>query len=255
MLSQSRLEQSFPWEQSSNRFISDVSEDQKLSTSSWDIPPPPMWDDNTWDLELSQQLAAKLLLIEQQPEVQVEKSPPVNPRFKTEICRNFKEKGSCLYGDQCQFAHGKNELRQDVVRHTKYKTKLCQKYWIAGYCAYGPRCNFIHQETEKQRGQDPPSPTRQVIKRATTGYSRPGSNLPASLVRNVEDVIRMSKIRYGSQGDSGGDSGSEQGGVWLPPRVDNCLLDTAGYCDLTAVMNRPIGSERIGNKRIVWPGE
>merc|ERR1719495_819041 len=71
-----------------------------------------------------------------------------NPRFKTEICRNFKEKGSCLYGDLCQFAHGKHELRKDFVRHNKYKTKLCQKYWIAGYCAYGPRCNFIHQEKE-----------------------------------------------------------------------------------------------------------
>ena len=30
-----------------------------------------------------------------------------NARFKTEICRNFKEKGHCLYGDLCQFAHGK----------------------------------------------------------------------------------------------------------------------------------------------------
>ena len=68
-----------------------------------------------------------------------------NPRFKTEICRNFKEKGTCLYGDLCQFAHGKHELRGDVVRHAKYKTKPCQKYWVAGYCAYGPRCNFVHQ--------------------------------------------------------------------------------------------------------------
>ena len=71
-----------------------------------------------------------------------------NPRFKTEICRNFKEKGTCLYGDLCQFAHGKHELRGDVVRHAKYKTKPCQKYWVAGYCAYGPRCNFVHQVKE-----------------------------------------------------------------------------------------------------------
>ena len=38
-----------------------------------------------------------------------------NPRFKTEICRNFKEKGTCLYGDLCQFAHGKNELRVSIA--------------------------------------------------------------------------------------------------------------------------------------------
>jgi len=74
-----------------------------------------------------------------------------NPRFKTEMCRNFKEKGTCLYGNLCQFAHGKQELRRDLIKHNKYKTKLCQKYWIAGYCAYGPRCNFIHQEIEKEQ--------------------------------------------------------------------------------------------------------
>jgi len=79
-----------------------------------------------------------------------------NPRFKTEFCRNFREKGGCHYGDLCQFAHGRTELRQDVVRHNKYKTKLCQKFWIHGYCAYGPRCNFIHQEKEGTEESKPP---------------------------------------------------------------------------------------------------
>lgn len=69
-----------------------------------------------------------------------------NPRYKTEICRNFKERSKCIYGDKCQFAHGRRELR-DVVRNSKYKTKLCQKYWLVGYCAYGPRCNFLHDES------------------------------------------------------------------------------------------------------------
>ena len=71
----------------------------------------------------------------------------LNPRYKTEICRNFKERSKCIYGDKCQFAHGRRELR-DVVRNSKYKTKLCQKYWLVGYCAYGPRCNFLHFELE-----------------------------------------------------------------------------------------------------------
>ena len=73
-----------------------------------------------------------------------------NPRFKTEICRNFKEKGTCLYGSQCQFAHGSDEMR-DSGKQNKYKTKLCQKYWIHGYCAYGARCNFLHNEEEGGR--------------------------------------------------------------------------------------------------------
>jgi len=68
-----------------------------------------------------------------------------NSRYKTEMCRNFKERAHCMYGDQCQFAHGREELR-DALRNNKYKTKTCQKYWVTGYCAYGPRCNFLHFE-------------------------------------------------------------------------------------------------------------
>merc|ERR1711981_1370036 len=41
-----------------------------------------------------------------------------NPRFKTEICRNFKERNKCVYGDRCQFAHGRRELRE-VVQNSK----------------------------------------------------------------------------------------------------------------------------------------
>jgi len=90
-----------------------------------------------------------------------------NPRFKTEFCRNFREKGECVYGSQCQFAHGKVELRHDVVRHSKYKTKLCQKYWINGWCAYGTRCNFIHQEEGPDRNAV--QPTTQSGFRPLTG--------------------------------------------------------------------------------------
>ena len=38
-----------------------------------------------------------------------------NPRFKTEICRNFKDRGTYPYGDQCQFAHGRHEMRVRVT--------------------------------------------------------------------------------------------------------------------------------------------
>jgi butyrate response factor 1 len=67
-----------------------------------------------------------------------------NTRFKIEVCRNFKNKSTHLSGYLCQFAHGKHELRSNVVHRNKYKTKLCQKYQIAGCYAYGLRCNFTH---------------------------------------------------------------------------------------------------------------
>eukprot|EP00092_Neocalanus_flemingeri_P018824 GFUD01020382.1.p1 GENE.GFUD01020382.1~~GFUD01020382.1.p1 ORF type:complete len:325 (+),score=72.93 GFUD01020382.1:210-1184(+) len=107
-----------------------------------------------------------------------------NSRFKTEICRNFKEKGQCLYGDLCQFAHGNEEMR-NVGQHNKYKTKRCQKYWIAGYCAYGPRCNFLHNE-ERDQVQPKHAQTIQA--------------------QNLQNQRRMAGIRKGSAGEFSGES-------------------------------------------------
>ncbi len=40
-----------------------------------------------------------------------------NPRYKTQLCRNFSS-GNCRYGDECQYAHGKDELRKFTVNNT-----------------------------------------------------------------------------------------------------------------------------------------
>ncbi|KAL0950810.1 hypothetical protein HGRIS_007574 [Hohenbuehelia grisea] len=65
--------------------------------------------------------------------------------YKTELCRSWEEKGSCRYGNKCQFAHGEDELR-NVARHPKYKTEICRTFWVSGSCPYGKRCCFIHTE-------------------------------------------------------------------------------------------------------------
>ena len=31
-------------------------------------------------------------------------------KYKTEICKNYSEKGDCPYREKCQFAHGKDEI-------------------------------------------------------------------------------------------------------------------------------------------------
>lgn len=59
--------------------------------------------------------------------------------YKTERCRSWEEKGSCRYGQKCQFAHGKDELRH-VNRHPKYKTEICRTFWRTGTCPYAKRC-------------------------------------------------------------------------------------------------------------------
>ncbi|KAF3794188.1 Zinc finger protein [Nymphaea thermarum] len=37
--------------------------------------------------------------------------------YKTEMCRSWEEMGACRYGSRCQFAHGKQELRQVLSKN------------------------------------------------------------------------------------------------------------------------------------------
>merc|ERR1712042_38242 len=247
------------------------------------------------DLDLSQQLAAKLLMLDESSSSQMLEqqlldhhrltmlqdasiaSVTSNPRFKTEICRNFKEKGTCLYGDLCQFAHGKHELRKDFVRHNKYKTKLCQKYWIQGYCAYGPRCNFIHQEKEGlvniQQAQELPGQIRSGFADHSSLYKTASDVFGLAHMRKASLMDSAGDSRKSSLGDSG-DSGSDDvgstkiKGLQVPifyPRektVSGSLQEKTsrlGYgrdgADLGCLLGGagPVGSGRPG-LRMVWPG-
>ena len=75
-------------------------------------------------------------------------------RYKTELCRQFEENGTCCYGARCQFAHGSEELRS-VARHPKYKTDLCRTFHTTGLCPYGPRCHFIHNDDDRRMSVGP----------------------------------------------------------------------------------------------------
>ncbi|RCH86007.1 hypothetical protein CU098_003545 [Rhizopus stolonifer] len=65
--------------------------------------------------------------------------------YKTEMCRNWQEIGTCRYGHKCRFAHGQEELRY-IQRSPKYKTQICRTFHLTGTCLYGVRCVFIHDE-------------------------------------------------------------------------------------------------------------
>ncbi|GER35604.1 zinc finger protein [Striga asiatica] len=70
--------------------------------------------------------------------------------LKTELCNKWQESGTCPYGDNCQFAHGINELRP-VIRHPRYKTEVCRMVLSGDICPYGHRCHFRHSLTEEER--------------------------------------------------------------------------------------------------------
>lgn len=69
-------------------------------------------------------------------------------RFKTELCNNLIELGSCKYGDRCHYAHGAHELRQVSRRHPKYRTEKCKNFESTGKCPFGPRCSYVHPKPD-----------------------------------------------------------------------------------------------------------
>lgn len=66
--------------------------------------------------------------------------------YKTRICNPFED-GYCKDGDECQYAHGRNELRNDIRRKIpeKYRTVIC-KFYLRGNCKNGNECNYRHAE-------------------------------------------------------------------------------------------------------------
>lgn len=77
-----------------------------------------------------------------------------DPRYKTELCNRFRERGYCKYGKRCLYAHGPEELRPSSrVFDPKYKTQRCKHWWETGKCPYAKRCRFIHRETPEQLRQ------------------------------------------------------------------------------------------------------
>ena len=66
-------------------------------------------------------------------------------KYKTELCKYFEINGYCKYGDNCAYAHGKENLRSKVTNTTAYRTRKCVQFFENGYCPYGNRCQFAHQ--------------------------------------------------------------------------------------------------------------
>lgn len=64
--------------------------------------------------------------------------------YKTELCASYMSTGgNCPYGEKCQFAHGREELKA-VDRPPKWRSKPCQNWVKTGSCSYNERCCFRH---------------------------------------------------------------------------------------------------------------
>ncbi|KAK1232086.1 hypothetical protein PQX77_004804 [Marasmius sp. AFHP31] len=147
--------------------------------------------------------------------------------YKTELCRSWEEKGSCRYGNKCQFAHGEQELRR-VSRHPKYKTEICRTFWVSGSCPYGKRCCFIHTELPNANAPGAPpnagdnaqaQPVQQV---STEGRVR---SMSTNSDPNEAGVSLLARISAKRSQDYPSSSSPTPGRPGL--RVDTSVLDPA----------------------------
>ena len=46
-------------------------------------------------------------------------------KYKTELCKNWIEKGCCDYKHKCRFAHGPEEIKERLILNNKYRSKPC----------------------------------------------------------------------------------------------------------------------------------
>eukprot|EP00438_Fugacium_kawagutii_P023686 Skav218406 [mRNA] locus=scaffold1349:114995:115567:+ [translate_table: standard] len=62
----------------------------------------------------------------------------------TQMCKHWRAK-RCRMGNDCNFAHSSEELRQAP---SLLATKLCFEFQAKGHCSKGHACNFAHGQEE-----------------------------------------------------------------------------------------------------------
>lgn len=69
-----------------------------------------------------------------------------DPKYKTELCKNYVKYGKCSYKGKCRYAHGESELISKNLSNKNYKKTNCDKFYTSpGVCPYGFRCQYIHE--------------------------------------------------------------------------------------------------------------
>ena len=67
----------------------------------------------------------------------------IKRKKKTELCKNYELYHDCYFKDECSFAHGIEELRQNTITPS-YKTKMCNSFMNIKVCNFGIRCSYKH---------------------------------------------------------------------------------------------------------------
>ena len=88
-------------------------------------------------------------------EEEKEKEEQSQKKYRTELCKYFEINGRCKFGDNCIFAHGKENLRENLCKKSGYKKRPCVNFFEKGFCMYGNRCQFSHdiKQFEKEENE------------------------------------------------------------------------------------------------------
>ena len=92
---------------------------------------------------------------EEEKEKEKEKEEQSQKKYRTELCKYFEINGRCKFGDNCIFAHGKENLRENLCKKSGYKKRPCVNFFEKGFCMYGNRCQFSHdiKQFEKEENE------------------------------------------------------------------------------------------------------
>lgn len=81
--------------------------------------------------------------------------PHMRMKKKREMCQRFKNKGECLLGKRCMFAHTESDLgKVELVYDDRVKTEICRK-WETGKCVFGRYCPHAHGKEQIGRLKPP----------------------------------------------------------------------------------------------------
>ena len=117
-------------------------------------------------------------------------TPPFGISFQ--VCRAFRNKGSCRYGDECKYEHSEGDAIPNPPRG------LCFLWKESGECKFGDRCRFIHGDDDErfdENGDRKPTP-----KAASARRSRRAPRDPVAPREKLDEVCNnylAGRCRYG----------------------------------------------------------
>eukprot|EP01053_Blabericola_migrator_P001222 Blabericola_migrator_1__1221@NODE_1312_length_4838_cov_670_052190_g578_i1_p1_GENE_NODE_1312_length_4838_cov_670_052190_g578_i1NODE_1312_length_4838_cov_670_052190_g578_i1_p1_ORF_typecomplete_len423_score72_56zfCCCH/PF00642_24/3_8e06zfCCCH/PF00642_24/0_015zfCCCH/PF00642_24/1_6e06zfCCCH_3/PF15663_5/1_8e10zfCCCH_3/PF15663_5/0_0054Torus/PF16131_5/0_00057Torus/PF16131_5/1_8e02Torus/PF16131_5/0_0083zfCCCH_4/PF18044_1/1_1e04zfCCCH_4/PF18044_1/0_79zfCCCH_4/PF18044_1/1_5e02zfCCCH_4/PF18044_1/0_0074zf_CCC len=115
---------------------------------------------------------------------------PAPDLIKTRLCQDWIN-GSCT-SRSCKFAHGRHELR---FTHDYYKTKICH-FWQQGGCTKGSLCRHAHGVEELR-----PAPVPSTTASQDEAYSASGSESPQWHAWAAASSSTAASSRFASQQD------------------------------------------------------